>query len=201
MPNLQPNDKPLRSKRSHRRQIPSPPPHLVPQLSTPNHPPHSHSGQGFQTVFHPNQDPSFSVIPTTNGTPTTHLQPRPNPSFVHANSQSPQAARGPRNLIPFDDFFETAFLSRPYDFPDCHSQDDLIALAQQHWQGMNETEREPWKIRYEQRQLEYHDTMAELARRGSRERMRNMDGGEPRDVEMEEQGGSGSGTGFTAVNG
>ena len=66
---------------------------------------------------------------------------------------------------------------------------------------MNESEREPWKIRYEQRQAEYHENMAELVRRESRERMRNVDGGEPRDVEMEEQGGTGSGTGFTAVNG
>ena len=43
--------------------------------------------------------------------------------------------------------------------------------------------------------------MAELAGRGSRDTARNVDGGESRDVEMEEQGGSGIGTGFTAVNG
>jgi len=66
---------------------------------------------------------------------------------------------------------------------------------------MNESEREPWNARYEQRQAEYQETRVELVRRGSRERVRNMDVGETRDVEMEEQGGSGSGAGFTAVNG
>ena len=181
--------------------MPSPPPHLIHQLSIPNAPAHPHSAQGFQTVFHPNQEHSFSAIPTTNGLPTAHLQPRPNASFIHASSQSPQASRGPRNLIPFDDFVETAFLNRPQEFPDCRSQEDLIALATRHWQGMTDSEREPWNVRYEQRQAEHYDTMAEMARRESRDRARNVDGGESRDVEMEEQAGSGSGTGFTAVNG
>ena len=66
---------------------------------------------------------------------------------------------------------------------------------------MTDSEREPWNVRYEQRQAEHYDTMAEMARRESRDRVRNVDGGESRDVEMEEQAGSGSGTGFTAVNG
>ncbi len=66
---------------------------------------------------------------------------------------------------------------------------------------MNESEREPWKARYEQRQAQYYEVVAELARRGSRERVRNVDSGETRDVEMEEQSGSASGAGFTAVNG
>ena len=61
---------------------------------------------------------------------------------------------------------------------------------------MSDSEREPWKARFEQREADYIEAM-----RGSRERMRNVDAREARDVEMEEQGGSGSGAGFTAVNG
>lgn len=177
------------------------PPHLNHQSSTSNAPHHPHPAHGFQTAFHSNQEASFSAIPTTNGTSTTYIQPRPNPSFLNADSQSPQATRSHRHLTSFDDFVETAFLSRPQEFRDCHSQDDLIALATRHWQAMNESEREPWNMRYEQRQAEYHEAMAELVRGGNRERVRNVDGGETRDMEMEEQGGSGSGTGFTAVNG
>lgn len=181
--------------------MPSPPPHLNHQNSTPNAHHHLHPAQGFQTAFQSNQEASFSAIPTTNGTSTTYIQPRPNSSFVHADSQSQQVARSYRPLTPFDDFIETAFLSRPQEFPDCHSQDDMVALATRHWHAMNESEREPWNARYEQRQAEYQETRAELVRRGSRERVRNMDVGETRDAEMEEQGGSGSGAGFTAVNG
>ena len=158
--------------------------------------------QGFQGVFHPNQEAPFSAIATTNGTPKSHLQPRPNHSMAHSNNQNPQLARGPRRVTQFDDFFEVVYLSRAQDYPNCHSQDDLVALAQRAWQEMSDSEREPWRVRYEHREAHFHETMAEMATRGSRERLRNMDARETRDVEMEEQGGGGgSGAGFTAVNG
>lgn len=177
----QPLEKPLRSKRSHRRPIPSPPPSLA-------HLAHANaSGPGHPISSFPDfQSPN---IPTTNGTSTIRLSSHPNPtpiSFPPTSNHNSSAANNANNnhITPH---------SRP-QMPPATFDDLLVSQARPHWRDMGEADPEEYRTRQERRYQASAAGMDEGRTRGrDRERERERD--------VEGSGGSGSGGGFTAVNG
>ncbi|MCJ1223467.1 hypothetical protein MMC12_000108 [Toensbergia leucococca] len=221
-----PLEKPLRSKRSHRRPVASPPP-LPQHLSMSHNLQLSHPT--FQTLTptpnplsttHP--PPAFQPgpQPPTNGTPTHHHhQPNPLAQSTYSPPQPPpnyhnthhQPHQPPRPPLPFDDFYETCFRARPADHPNCHSEDQLREVALGQWaelereglwvEGLGSVQN--WVARYEERMRKWQEEMDEWKRRGRGGRgasagfgAAGREGRGGDDVDMD-----GSGGGFTAVNG
>ena len=207
----QPLEKPLRSKRSHRRPVPSPPASLVQHLGLANAPQPSHPTSSFPDFQSP-------PIPTTNGTSTLRLS-HPNPMNFTAHTPNHHAAPSATNThhnhlspashhtrllpppSPFDDFFETQY-AQSQRYPEIHTDEQLAALARRAWEQMGDAEQEPWRALYEQRYQAYAEALNEGRGRGrERERRRERDGEREKDRDGEGRGGLGSGGGFTAVNG
>lgn len=197
-----PLEKPLRSKRSHRRPIPSPPPSLAhlahPNASGPGHP--ISSFPGFQS---PN-------IPTTNGTSTIRLSSHPNQPPIsfpstsnhntlpanHANNNhiSPSHSRPQMAPTTFDEFYETRYRRQRQFHTECPTEELLLAQARRDWRELGEADTDEYRTRNERRYQASAAGMDEARTRG-RERERE------RERDVEGSGGSGSGGGFTAVNG
>ncbi len=120
-------------------------------------------------------------------------------------------------LTPFQEFYETKFFAHAERYPQCRDQAELLELARQAWNDMDEATAERWKARYEQRQLapmlERDESTRGRGREWQRERERERDRERElemererererergREVEMEMEQPTGSG--FTAVNG
>ncbi len=177
----QPLEKPLRSKRSHRRPAPSPPPTLLHHNAPPT---------GYPTS-------SFPELPPTNGTLTMRLSTHPNsgpisfaPNYNNANEilssnhHISSMQSGPQQPpSPFDDFLERRYYSER-QYGDQTMDEQLIARAHRDWANMGEAETEVYRARHERRYQAYQAAMDE-----SRER------------DVEGNRGSRGGGGFTAVNG
>ncbi|MCJ1424648.1 hypothetical protein MMC29_002536 [Sticta canariensis] len=175
----QPLEKPLRSKRSHRRPIPSPPPSLAhlarANASAPGHP--ISSFPDFQ-----------SPISTTNGTSTIRLTSHPNAPPITfstaSNHNNPVANIANNNHI-------NPSHSRP-QMPPTTFDEILVAQPRRDRRDMGEVDTEEYRIRHERRYQTSAAGMDEARTRG-RERERERD--------VEGSGASGSAGGFTAVNG
>ncbi|KAL9038762.1 MAG: hypothetical protein Q9214_005153, partial [Letrouitia sp. 1 TL-2023] len=189
-----PNEKPLRSKRSHRRPIPSPPPTLPPNLmSQPsNLSPHARQPVPYQGVFPMEQDPPYASpnIPTTNGTPNIHIPEHQvnGPTTSHNLSNASLSSRHRSSLQvptePFEEFYQTYFFNQRHQY-DVHSEKELERLAATAWEQMPVAEKDERLAAYERKRREYNNQLRMEAQVGEI-------GGE----EVE-----GSGGGFTAVNG
>lgn len=212
----QPLEKPLRSKRSHRRPVPSPPASVTQQLSI--------SNQSFQQAFPPHhQEVPFPTIGTTNGTANVHIASQMTSFPRTSNSNHVSSESHPvSEVTPFQEFFATRYAAHPERYPECRGNEaELLSLAHQTWEEMGEPGAEPWNARYEQRHsapvMERDESMRgrgrerererqrererEREREPEREREREVEMTRERDVEMEMEGPTGSGGGFTAVNG
>lgn len=215
----QPNEKPLRSKRSHRRPVSSPPPILGPQFPRPIAPLQGHPTSAFDAPGnHPFRESSYQQAPTTNGHPGMHFQPHqsPYPSNVARDHQQqqllPRAAPPPLNA--FEDFLENYVQARPNEYP-ARDQEALLQYARAAWDDPAKVAyRRVYEERYGRRFQDYMDSVNELEERERYERERGFEQRgragryEEREVERElppppppPAAGAGSLGGFTSING
>ena len=219
----QPNEKPLRSKRSHRRPVSSPPPMLGPQFPRPIAPSQGHPTSAFDVPGnHPFRESSYQQAPTTNGHPGLHFQHHQSPyaSNVardpHQQQQQilPRAAPPPTNA--FDDFVENFIQVRPNEFP-ARNPDELVQYARAVWDDPQKVEyRRVYEERYVRRYQEYMESVNELEERERYERERGYEQRgragryEEREAETElppppppaaPAAGAGALGGFTSING
>ena len=225
----QPNEKPLRSKRSHRRPVSSPPPILGPQFPRALAPSQGHPTSAFDVPgSHPFRESSYQQAPTTNGHPGVHFQPHQSPyaSNVprdpHQQQQQilPRAAPPPLNA--FEDFLENYIQARPNEYP-ARNQEQLLRYARDAWEDPEKIEyRRVYEERSIRRYQDYMDSVNELEdreryeQRGYEQRPRagryeEREVREVREVERElpppppppaaPAAGAGALGGFTSING
>ena len=213
----QPNEKPLRSKRSHRRPVSSPPPMLGPQFPRPIAPSQGHPTSAFDVPGnHPFRESSYQQAPTTNGHPGLHFQHHHSPytSNVardpHQQQQQilPRAAPPPINA--FEDFLENYVQPRPNEYP-ARNPEELVQYARAAWDDPEKVEyRRVYEERYVRRYQEYMESVNELEERERYEQRGRAGRYEEREVERElppppppaaPAAGAGALGGFTSING
>jgi len=226
---IQPHDKPLRSKRSHRRAMQSPPPTLANQLSGPNPALTQQPLPAFQPPYAPHHEGPFPHAHTPNG--VSHIQPHPaqRASFSINNLHPTPQSQIPLPASAYDFFVEENFLRLPQN--QLKSRDELLADAIAAWQGQSHAQAQEWLAYYNERlqkwrvDMDYRarqtgerpqgvlrgggmeEEMAEqeaAARDEEMERMREDEIERLRDEEMAERVGGGrrvGSGGFTSING
>jgi len=224
---IQPHDKPLRSKRSHRRAMQSPPPPLANQLSGPNPALSQQPLPAFQPPYAPHHEGPYAHTP--NG--VSHIQPHPaqRASFSLNNLHPTPQSQIPFPASAYDFFVEENFLRLPQN--QLKSRDELLADAIAAWQGQSHAQAQEWLAYYNERlqkwraDMDYRarqtgerpqgvlrgggleDEMAEqeaAARDEEMERLREDEIERLRDEEMAERVGGGrrvGSGGFTSING
>lgn len=214
----QPNEKPLRSKRSHRRPVSSPPPILGPQFPRPIAPSQGHPTSAFDAPSnHPFRESSYQQAPTTNGHPGMHFQPHQSPyasnvARDHQQQLLPRAAPPPPNA--FEDFLENYVQARPNEYP-ARDPEELLQYARAAWDDPAKVEyRRVYEERYGRRFQEYMENVNDLEERERYERDRGYEQRgragryEEREVERElpppppppPAAGAGALGGFTSIN-
>lgn len=217
-----PNEKPLRSKRSHRRPVSSPPPILGPQFPRPIAPSQGHPTSAFDAPGnHPFRESSYQQAPTTNGHPGMHYQSHQSPYASNIGRDQQQQQLLPRAAPPpnaFEDFLENYVQARPNEYP-ARDQEELLQYARGAWDDPAKVEyRRVYEERYGRRFQEYMDSVNELEERERYERERERERGyeqrgragryEEREVERElpppppppPAAGAGALGGFTSIN-
>lgn len=213
----QPNDKPLRSKRSHRRPAATPPP-LAQQLSEPNAEHHQHHNPNFQPPYAPNREFSFSMVPTPNGAP--HVAP-PQPTGYSINDLYPsEASQIPFPLSVRDYFIQKTHVENRDPGFEGLPQDQLVQAGLRAWSSMAIHRIEEWEDSYREQLGHWREAMHEMSRETGNApigvvRNRQQEGerqayvrggyndeGPPEDgaADAEDAAAAASG-GFTAVNG
>ena len=203
-PTLQPHEKPLRSKRSHRRPVSSPPPNFGHQHPRPIAPSQAHPTSAYEPPRDGFRESAFQHVPTTNGHTTIHYPPHPStyppnsayqpePQVMRPRPQPPQAA--------FFNFLEGYIKRHPEKYPH-QTHEELLQVAQRAWE---ETEAEEYKHYYEdkyQRELRaYEEQIAELERR-EREGMMEVQVPPPPPPQAQQPREAPVGVGgFTSING
>ena len=182
---LQPQEKPLRSKRGHRRPIPSPPTLTLPLSASSSLPPSA----TFSAPIAP-QPGSFSTLPRMNGgTPITPLLPHPpipqyNPSsHLHPSTSlplnQPSLGRSPpvHPLPPSEDFQRDFLHHNVLPNRDRHpvSDAELEAYARSAWNKISAEEKEMWKDRYEEKMQVYQEEVDAYNR--AKRAMKRAEGG------------------------
>ncbi|KAL9122139.1 MAG: hypothetical protein Q9187_001302, partial [Circinaria calcarea] len=179
-----PQEKPLRSKRGHRRPIPSPPTLALPLSANSSLPPSA----TFSTPVAP-QPGSFSTLPRKNGTPITPLLPHPpipqyNPSsHLHPSTSLalalPSLGRSPpvHPLPPSEDFQHDFLHHKVLPNRDHHhvSDAELDAYARSAWNKISAEEKEMWKDRYEEKMQVYQEEVDAYNR--AKRAMKRAEGG------------------------
>ena len=157
----QPNDKPLRSKRSHRRPAATPPP-LAQQLSEPNAEQHQHQNPNFQPPYAPHREFSFSMIPTPNGAP--HVAP-PQPTAYSINDLYPsETSQIPFSLNVRDYFIQKTHMESREPAFEGLPQDQLAQAGLQAWSSMPIHRIEEWEDSYREQLGHWREAMHELSR-------------------------------------
>ena len=203
-PTLQPHEKPLRSKRSHRRPVSSPPPNFGHQHPRPIAPSQAHPTSAYEPPRDGFRESAFQHVPTTNGHATIHYPPHPStyppnsayqpePQIMRPRPQPPQSA--------FFNFLEGYIKRHPEKYPH-QTQEELLQVAHRAWE---ETEAEEYKHYYEdkyQRELRaYEEQIAELERR-DREGMMEVQVPPPPPPQAQQPREAPAGVGgFTSING
>ena len=160
----QPHDKPLRSKRSHRRAMGSPPPILAHQLSGPNAQLSQQPLPAFQTPYAPRHELSFQGSHAPNG--ISHLQPqlaRAGPFPINNLYPSPDS-QIPLPSSAYHFFLETQFLGIDDVRLQYTNMDDLYAAARKAWERMSAAQADQWLGAYEDRLRKWRLDMDILAR-------------------------------------
>ena len=204
LPSFQPHEKPLRSKRSHRRPVSSPPPNFGHQHPRPIAPSQAHPASAYEAQRDGFRESAFQHVPTTNGHAAIHYPPHPStyppntayqpePQVMRPRPQPPQSA--------FFSFLEGYVQRHPEKYPH-QTQDELLQVAHRAWE---ETEAEEYKHYYEdkyQRELRaYEEQIAELERR-EREGMMEVQGPPPPPPQAQQPRETPAGVGgFTSING
>lgn len=159
---VQPHDKPLRSKRSHRRAMQSPPPTLANQLSGPNPALNQQPPPAFQPPYAPHHEGPFAHAHTPNG--VAHIQPHPaqRASFsIHNLHPTPQS-QIPFPASAYDFFVEENFLRLPQN--QLKSRDELLADAITAWQVQSHPQAQEWHTYYNERLQKWRSDMDYRAR-------------------------------------
>ncbi len=203
-PTLQPHEKPLRSKRSHRRPVSSPPPNFGHQHPRPIAPSQAQPTSAYEPPRDGFRESAFQHVPTTNGHAAIHYPPHPSTYPPNTSYQPEPQIMRPRPQPPqsaFFNFLEGYIKRHPEKYPH-QTQDELVQVAQRAWE---ETEAEEYKHYYEdkyQRELRaYEEQMAELERR-DREGMMEVQVPPPPPPQAQQPREAPAGVGgFTSING
>ncbi|KAI4114911.1 MAG: hypothetical protein LQ345_004389 [Seirophora villosa] len=221
-----PHEKPLRSKRSHRRPLPSPPPALVPSSTDPT--PRTHRHHPYEPAY-PTLDPHYPYPTTarhharpTSGLTNGHPSSSSHPGYHHPAAAAPPppitttaTATGVRGGInphepPTDAF--TTWLNesiRQNHHLGGLPEDEQLNKARESWARLPPTEHERMGREYQERLEAWEGAVraraaavaaaeAEAMEVDEEERERERE----REVERDEGGGEERGKGtFTAVNG
>ncbi|KAL8796352.1 MAG: hypothetical protein Q9195_001259 [Heterodermia aff. obscurata] len=155
-----PNDKPLRSKRSHRRPAATPPP-LAQQLSEPNAEHHQHHNPNFQPPYAPQREFSFSMVPTPNGAP--HVAPQPTGYSLNDLYPS-ETSQIPFSLSVRDYFIQKTHLDNPDPAFEGLSQEQLVQAGLRAWDGMPIHRLDEWEDSYRERLGQWRAAMHEMSR-------------------------------------
>ena len=211
----QPNDKPLRSKRSHRRPAATPPP-LAQQLSEPNAEHHQHHNPNFQPPYAPHREFSFSMVPTPNGAP--HVA-APQPAGYSINDLYPsEASQIPFSLNVRDYFIQKTHLDNRDPTFEGLTQQELYQAGLRAWSGMPMHRIEEWEDSYREHLGHWREKMHERSRETGNApigviRNRQQEGdrqvyvrggydeGPPEDGTADAEDSAAASGGFTAVNG
>ena len=201
---LQPHEKPLRSKRSHRRLVSSPPPNFGHQHPRPIAPSQAHPTSAYEPPRDGFRESAFQHVPTTNGHAAMHYPPHPSTYPPNSAYQPEPQVMRPRPQPPqsaFFNFLEGYIKRHPEKYPH-QTQDELLQVAQRAWE---ETDAEEYKHYYEdkyQRELRaYEEQIAELERR-EREGMMEVQGPPPPPTQAQQPREAPAGVGgFTSING
>ncbi|KAL2056109.1 hypothetical protein ABVK25_003752 [Lepraria finkii] len=169
-----PHEKPLRSKRSHRRPVSSPPPILGHQHPRPIAPSQAHPASAFEPPRDPFRESSFQHTPTTNGHTVMQYQPRPTPfplhpthphdqqQFISGPPQPPQPA--------FDAFLENYIKPNYEEFPR-RNDEELVHVARAAWENpYNKEYKDLYEEISERRLREYQQKLGEWEREREGER-------------------------------
>ena len=203
-PTLQPHEKPLRSKRSHRRPVSSPPPNFGHQHPRPIAPSQAHPTSAYEPPRDGFRESAFQHVPTTNGHAAIHYPPHPSTYPPNSAYQPEPQVMRPRPQPPqsaFFNFLEGYIKRHPEKYPH-QTQDELLQVAHRAWE---ETEAEEYKHYYEdkyQRELRaYDEQIAELERR-EREGMMEVQVPPPPPPQAQQPREAPAGVGgFTSING
>ncbi|KAL8916701.1 MAG: hypothetical protein Q9208_008348 [Pyrenodesmia sp. 3 TL-2023] len=222
-PPTQPHEKPLRTKRSHRRQpLVSPPPTHAPSSSihpTPRGSHHHHRQHPYESAYSAHEAPQpyhrTQHRPSSSGLTNGHPSSSHYPSISHHHQYQyhQHQHHQPQFTNPHDpplDAFTTFLyhsIRQNQDFIGL-SEDEQLNKARQSWHALPPTEHERMARDYQQRLLEWEAALEAAREReeeqagrkgGAREGLAGEGEGEPEaeDEEMEDMGKGG----FTAVNG
>ncbi|KAL6716932.1 hypothetical protein ACLMJK_004844 [Lecanora helva] len=216
-----PNEKPLRSKRSHRRPASSPPP-MPQQQQRPLAPSQTHPGPSYEAPGDRFRELQYQQAPTTNG--PLSMQYQQHPSTIGPNPINPitgQVSRGPQPPpTAFQEFLVKHVLPNRDRFP-YRSEEEGIAMGRDAWEDRAFGQvRVMCEENYERNLHKYNEELEEVNRGMDRERevfeqqrAREMEAYEQhrvRDTEAQQgelpppppsrDGGAGGG-GFTSING
>ncbi|MCJ1475270.1 hypothetical protein MMC13_003932 [Lambiella insularis] len=202
-----PQEKPLRSKRGHRRPAASP---RSASIHRPNHPaptPHLQPHSSFSTPIAPHPGPS--PFQHTNGN-TLPAHNGPSPTVAVAPVLPPPPIQPPPTVDLFVDHVITVEIpSHPQIHPQTLSAPDAHGYALSLWWQLSQSDRDEWEVRGQEVQAQWRLEMG--AWEEMRKRWEGVHGDassvwdEDMDVEMERERGrnvkeeAGEG-GFTAVN-
>ena len=156
----QPNDKPLRSKRSHRRPAATPPP-LAQQLSEPNAEHHQHHNPNFQPPYAPNREFSFSMVPTPNGAP--HVAPQPTGYSINDLYPS-EASQIPFSLNVQDYFIQKTYMENRDPALEGLTQEQLVQSGIHVFNSMPTHRIEEWEDSYREQLGHWREAMHDMSR-------------------------------------
>lgn len=202
---IKPHEKPLRSKRSHRRPLQqSPPPHsALAQGSTPR--PHgivnSHHRGGpgaYESTFPAHQSSQEYHVPRTHHQPIINGYPG---VTLPGDSRRRYPGLGPVPMDPWNEWVHDYIRNHPEIQQS--SDADQLSAARAAWGALSVLEQEHWQESCQKRSLSYENLVQQLE--GNRHLLRARGGDEDsvaegEDEVDEEMEGTAAG-GFTAVNG
>ena len=176
---VQPNERPLRSKRSHRRPASSPPPPAGQQLPRAIAPSQAHPVSAFDPPNQPFRESGYYQVSAANGHPVMQFQTRCLP--YANNAYAPVPINREPQILPrapqpppsaFEDFLVNWVQARPNEYQ-VRDEEDLYRVGQAAWEDASKAEhRRVFEERYDQNYQRYVDQVNDLHQHGGYESQR-----------------------------
>ena len=203
-PTIQPHEKPLRSKRSHRRPASSPPPNLGHQHPRPIAPSQAPPTSVYEPPRDGYRDYNLQHVPTTNGHPPIQYHSPPgawprNPAFPPGPPLALQTLSVPQSA--FTSFVE-GYIKRHPDTYQYQTQEELLQIAQNAWEDPYKEEYRHFYEEKHQREVTVYERQRKELEKMERERQAAWEaqGPPPSETQQPREAPAGVG-GFTSING